>query len=199
MKKPTAIVDLDGVLAEWRTGTHDKPGLPVFGAENFTRKLRETHEIVIHTCRCNPEIYGRPVEDLVEEVCDWLDKHCITYDRVYGGHGKPWGEVYIDDRAMRCRPEDDPTSFFGILRKLQGPAAGDYKGIHLHVSLVDGMVNIDGEYFYYANIPNMYQGGKDGTGVQVDEGVDAKAVERLGDKITLAIREYQESITKNAQ
>lgn len=124
--KPVICIDLDGVLASWGQGTFHEIGPPIIGAVDFTRALSDIGDVVIYTCRCTEELY-RPEKAhlLANRVREWLDRHGFCYADVWVGQGKPIAHVYIDDRAIGCRPEHDPLAFTkaeysvaGLLRKL---------------------------------------------------------------------------------
>ena len=106
--KKTVCVDLDGVLADYSKGWQgvDVIGDPLPGAVAFTRELSSFCEVVIYTTRCNPEA-NKPecVDLLVNRVRAWLDKHGFVYADIYSGVGKPTASAYVDDRAVRCRPQ----------------------------------------------------------------------------------------------
>ena len=106
-------VDLDGVLASWKDGWKgvDHFGDPIPGAVEFTKKLAETYDVVIYTCRCSEGINGREKACLLSNrVREWLDTHGFTYHDIYVGQGKPVAAAYIDDRAVACRPEASTDS-----------------------------------------------------------------------------------------
>lgn len=106
--KKTICVDLDGVLAQydgWKGVDHI--GDPIPGAVDFTKELSQLGDVVIFTTRCNPEV-NKPsaVHLLVNRVREWLDRHGFEYADIYAGTGKPIASAYIDDRAIRCRPQE---------------------------------------------------------------------------------------------
>lgn len=100
----TAVVDLDGVIAYfdgWKGPYH--LGEPNIAGVLLLQKLKEAGvKIVICTCRLNEQWpdecdYDREYE-LIKQ---WLDGWDIPYDEIYRGHAKPYGDVYIDDRAVQ--------------------------------------------------------------------------------------------------
>lgn len=112
-KKPTFAVDLDGVLARYHSdGGWQGPdhfGEPIPGAVEFTRKLQENGAVVIHSSRCNAKLNdGYKLSYIVEKIKDWLDKYDFAYDEIYRGEGKVVAQFYIDDKAIRCCPEQHP-------------------------------------------------------------------------------------------
>lgn len=105
-------VDLDGVLATyhgWQGLEHF--GDPIAGSVDFTRRMIETHRVIIFTARTS-EIEGRDLDEAVRLVGAWLDRHGFAYDEIYTGKGKPFATAYIDDRGVSCRPQDDGPEAF---------------------------------------------------------------------------------------
>lgn len=119
MTRKSVCVDLDGVLAQydgWK-GV-DYFGDPIRGAAAFTEALAEIADVVIFTTRCNPEV-NKPeaVHLLVNRVRDWLDKHGFMYHHIYDGVGKPIASAYIDNKAIRVRPQLDGLWTDGLGRE----------------------------------------------------------------------------------
>ena len=108
--KATICVDLDGVLAQYEGWSGlEQIGDPVGGAVEFTRRLAKFARVVIHTARVKP---GRKTAEVKRIVESWLEEHEISYDDIHVGAGKPGASAYIDDRAVRCRPQEDgPLAF----------------------------------------------------------------------------------------
>lgn len=111
--RKSVCVDLDGVLADYSDGWQGVGviGDPIPGAVEFTKQLAELFDVVIFTCRCNPEMDRPTVPHLLaRRVAEWLDIHGFTYHHIYVGVGKPVASAYIDDRAVVCQPQiDGPT------------------------------------------------------------------------------------------
>lgn len=55
------------------------------------------------------------------------------------------------------------------------------------------MINIDGDGFTYSNIFNMYQGGKSGVGIQVNDPSKEKELMDMCNKIADAVHAYSKS------
>lgn len=53
------------------------------------------------------------------------------------------------------------------------------------------MVNIDGDDIAYAVIEGMYEGNRDGYGLQVNDENRRDAIKRMCDKIADAVKEYE--------
>ena len=106
--RKTVCVDLDGVLASYKDGWKgvDHFGDPIPGAVEFTKALAAKCDVVIHTCRCNPEVNKPEAASLLgNRVRAWLDEHGFAYHDVFTGTGKPIAAAYVDDRAVVCVPE----------------------------------------------------------------------------------------------
>lgn len=125
-RRPRVCVDLDGVLAEydgWKGLNHI--GQPLPGAPEFLKGLAKIASIVVFTTRCSLDpgdeagmIVATP-EELRGHVVDWLERHELPYDDVYIGQGKPRAAAYIDDRAIQCKPQDDPEAYDMSLTELR--------------------------------------------------------------------------------
>ena len=104
MTRPTIAIDLDGTLihhGEWKGVDHF--GEPLPGAVEFTKELAKVADIVIHTCRTNPEL--NPPEAaflLANRVRRFLDEKGFAYHNVWCGEGKVIANVYLDDRAVHA-------------------------------------------------------------------------------------------------
>jgi hypothetical protein len=111
IKRPYIVIDVDGVLApiheEW-TGPEDFVD-PYPEARAFMESLMEIGEVVIYTCRIKEAedfdahcANGHTYEERIEFVEAWFEKHSIPYSHLWKARGKPWGDVYIDDKALFC-------------------------------------------------------------------------------------------------
>lgn len=108
----TVAIDLDGVLAQydgWK-GV-DVIGDPIPGAKEFVAEISKFARVLIYTTRCaigdqleRDKKY--PIDQLVNKVVEWLVNHDIPFDEVYAGQGKPLAAAYVDDRAVRCDPQN---------------------------------------------------------------------------------------------
>jgi hypothetical protein len=117
-EKPRVALDLDGVLAEYDGWEGiDEIGAPLPGAKEFAEKLAKVADIVIFTTRCSSQPGSRgAISPLTPgqariHVIDWLEKNKIPYTDVYMGEGKPRVAAIVDDRAINCRPQEDPDAF----------------------------------------------------------------------------------------
>ena len=98
------VIDLDGTICPVRKEGESYADLQPFpGAKQKIRDLRaQGHYIIIQTARnmqtCG-SCLGKVIKNVGKITLEWLDKHEIEYDEIY--FGKPNGEIYIDDRALR--------------------------------------------------------------------------------------------------
>lgn len=118
MSEKIVCVGLDGVLAKfdkWEGVEKFGPVIP--GARFFLEELqREGFKIIIHTVRCSPEVNPPPdgeswsrgvwADHLASIVRRWLNANDLPFDEIWRDWGKPLADVYIDDRAVACRPTD---------------------------------------------------------------------------------------------
>lgn len=98
------VIDLDGTICQLKgAGDTYETLAPVPGAVEALKQLKqEGHQIVIYTAR-NMRTQQGNVDDVIAQVgqitLDWLKRHDVPYDEVV--FGKPYGDVYIDDLAIR--------------------------------------------------------------------------------------------------
>lgn len=106
-------VDLDGTLAEYDGWKGDDIiGDPIPGAKEFLLELGKLGKIIIHTVRVsfytlerthqftmNPDDY---IRNRMLAVRDWMNDNNLRFDSIWGGIGKPYADVYIDDRAVNA-------------------------------------------------------------------------------------------------
>ena len=123
-KKGTVCIDLDGTLAKyegWQGKYHI--GEPISGAKEFVEKVAKLAKIIIYTCRLNYEFNDLDTNAKREEIKGyietWLKKHEIPFDEIFCGQGKPVAEAYIDDRGVRCDPQNahNPQSRYNVAFK----------------------------------------------------------------------------------
>lgn len=118
VRKPRVCVDLDGVLATYEGWEGpDVIGPPLPGAREFAMSLAEFADIVVFTSRCSLDEGGEaPRQNLSPaklrlRVIEWLEKFNFPFADVYAGQGKPRAVAFIDDRAVPCAPQSDPSAF----------------------------------------------------------------------------------------
>ena len=98
------VLDLDGTICSLRKEWQDYVDVvPNFQAVEKIQKLKEQgHYIIIQTARhmetCSGNI-GKVNAKIAKKTLDWLEKYNIPYDEIF--FGKPNGDIYLDDNAMR--------------------------------------------------------------------------------------------------
>jgi capsule biosynthesis phosphatase len=98
------IIDLDGVLCPIKKPNQSYDELiPLPGAVERLRELSKNGNYIIimtarHMATCESNV-GMVIKKLGKVTLDWLDKYKFEYDEIH--FGKPNGDVYIDDRAIR--------------------------------------------------------------------------------------------------
>lgn len=97
-------IDLDGVLCEIRSPEQSYEKVePIAGAVESLRRLKaDGHYIILYTARhmksTNANI-GAVVAKQGLTTLAWLKLHGFEYDEIF--FGKPWADVYVDDKAFR--------------------------------------------------------------------------------------------------
>ncbi len=85
------IIDLDGTICTEERMFSRALAKPNAGSvENVNRLYEQGHTIIIYTARTWMEF---------EMTTDWLQKHGVKYHQLM--MGKPIGDLWIDDRAVR--------------------------------------------------------------------------------------------------
>lgn len=98
------VIDLDGTICELKEPEQKYDSVKALpGAAERIRDLRSAgHYIIIYTARnmatCEGNV-GRVLKNVGKITLDWLAEHNIEYDEIV--FGKPNGDIYIDDRAIR--------------------------------------------------------------------------------------------------
>jgi capsule biosynthesis phosphatase len=106
------VVDLDGTICPIKKeGQTYADLLPHDGAVERLRELRKSgHYIIIQTARnmatCDSNL-GKVMKNVGHITLDWLQRYQVEYDEIF--FGKPNGEIYIDDRALRYAGWDTIT------------------------------------------------------------------------------------------
>lgn len=98
------VVDLDNTLCTIRE--EHETYADVQPIEQTVKYIREKYEagdyIIIHTAR-NMVTQNGDIEKVIANVGkiteDWLKEHNVPYHELV--FGKPYGDVYIDDKALR--------------------------------------------------------------------------------------------------
>lgn len=119
----TWIIDLDATLAQYERGDVQKFGIdhigdPIPDAVDFVNELSKTGKITIFTVRASLEQNDGSIEkrdQAVASIAKWLNKHNFNWNEIYIGEGKPDGTAFIDDRAVQCRPQENPKAYQEVL------------------------------------------------------------------------------------
>ena len=104
-EKNTIAIDFDGVIHRNSKGFHDGTVYdePIKGAIEGVKYLNEElgYDLVIYSCKANPD---RPLIDGkngIELVWEWLEKHGIKQNIKDVTYIKPNAVAYIDDKGIR--------------------------------------------------------------------------------------------------
>jgi capsule biosynthesis phosphatase len=104
------VIDLDGTICTLKkeNESYDQVVL-IPGAKDKIDELRNLgHYIIIHTARNMATQRGNlgcVMQNVGKVTLDWLSENEIYFDEIY--FGKPNGEIYIDDRALRFENWND--------------------------------------------------------------------------------------------
>ena len=98
------VVDLDGTICPLRAEDQSYADLSVLpGAKERLEELKDAgHYIIIQTARnmgTQKGNLGKVMQNIGKITLVWLERFEIPYDEIY--FGKPNGQLYIDDRALR--------------------------------------------------------------------------------------------------
>ena len=121
----TVLVDLDGVLADYRGWTGiENIGKPIIGAKEFMQRLHDAgFHVAIYTTRCCTSVQvGYTTEQLVDIVKSWLNKHGIYFDDVWASQGKPHSIAIVGDRGVNCQPQKYDFAFEDAFDLVMGMA-----------------------------------------------------------------------------
>lgn len=118
--KKTTCVDLDGTLAKYDTWKGlDVIGDPIEGAQDFVRDLLKYRKVLIYTTRMNVDSHKHSKEVLKNKILAWLKKNGFPKVEVYSGDGKPLCAEFIDDKALRCTPQENPNAYKDVLEEIE--------------------------------------------------------------------------------
>ena len=96
-------IDFDGVIHKNSKGFHDGTiyDEPVYGTRKSLEFLSRKYNLIIFTCKANPErplVNGKTGPELIQE---WLKKHNIDKYINEITYKKPRALLYIDDKGIR--------------------------------------------------------------------------------------------------
>jgi len=103
MESKVVAVDFDGVIHKSSLGFHDGTVYddPVPGAKEALEALSEYYEVVIYSCKANPDrphIKGRSGTEI---IWDWLEKEGMSRYVSRVCFKKPNAICYVDDKGIR--------------------------------------------------------------------------------------------------
>jgi len=111
------VFDLDGTICRHKKLDQSySTVLPIDGMPELLKELADLgHYIIIHTAR-NMRTYNGNLSDIKKYqepvILDWLKKHNITYHELV--IGKPWADIYIDDRGLRFTTPEQLRKQLGL-------------------------------------------------------------------------------------
>ena len=111
-------LDFDGVIYKNSKGFHDGTMYdePLDGAIKSLKYVNETlgYDLVIYTCKANPE---RPLvngKTGIELVWEWLEKYGVKDNIKDVTYIKPNAVAYIDDKAIKFESWDKIIKEFNV-------------------------------------------------------------------------------------
>ena len=144
--------DLDSTLVTKPTIEGDYSSVkPIQRNINYLKFLRDCgHTIIICTARrmrTHSGNVGSVVADIGKVTFDTLDRFNIPYDEIY--FGKPYADFYIDDLGVDSNDFiDKATGYYDTITKPR-----DFNSIEIFGDHIIKRGKIDGELYYYQNIP----------------------------------------------
>lgn len=153
--KPLRICfDFDNTLVTFYKKHKDYTSVePIQQNIDFLKYLKSFgHTIIIYTARkmnsSNGNI-GKVLCDVGKITFDTLEKFDIPFDEIY--FGKPYAHYYIDDLAVNCF--DDMEKLMGFYMSNIEPRKFNSIEENTIETITKRSVNLDGEIYYYNNIP----------------------------------------------
>jgi capsule biosynthesis phosphatase len=114
------------------------------------------HYIIINTARrmkTHNSNIGKIIKDIGMITLQTLDKFNIQYDELY--FEKPYADFYIDDKAINahCNIEKETGIYMNSVKERDFHNS-KLSSIKSYVKYSNSNYNLNGEYFWYKNIPN---------------------------------------------
>ena len=154
IKNIRVCFDLDNTLVTFPKIKNDYTTVePIQKNINFLKYIKSFgNTIIIYTAR-RMKTYsgntGKVLQNVGKITFDTLDKFDIPYDEIY--FGKPQADFYVDDLAVNCFSNLEKKMGF-YLDKIK---PRDFNSLEINnFEVVTKSDNLDGEIFYYKNIPN---------------------------------------------
>ena len=109
MADPVLVVDLDGTIAKYENGFQGDTIIeePIIKVVNVLHRLYDEGWIIrIHSCRCNLQFQPKDNPELPYRVImDYMKDNGIKWTNiVHQIEGKPYADVYLDDRSAGYNP-----------------------------------------------------------------------------------------------
>jgi len=152
-KKMRFCFDLDNTLVTYPLIKGDYSSVkPLIKNINFLKSLKKQgHYIIIYTARrmkTHSGNLGSVISDIGEVTLKTLKDFKIPYDEIY--FGKPYADYYIDDLSIN--PNNDLEKELGFYNV--HPETRSHNKIEINNNrIIKYSKNIDGEKFWYKNIP----------------------------------------------
>lgn len=124
-------VDFDGVIAQyhkWEGIFKTEP--PIEGAREFLQQLRDNdYYIYIYSSRTNPDNVPRygTIYTAAKVIEQYMKDNDLPFDAVWTKAGKPNVKVFVDDRAVTCRPQFYTKAYEIALMMIQDIVASGTK------------------------------------------------------------------------
>lgn len=120
------VFDIDGVIAENWNGDYSKaPPVPE-GIEAVNKAYDDGYNITLFTARYGKRHPGFQYQYGYEETLTWLRKHGVKFHRLI--MGKPAGDVYVDDKAVRVDVNNRTEDWKQFWRQLEQVHNKNYYG-----------------------------------------------------------------------
>jgi capsule biosynthesis phosphatase len=152
-KKRRFCFDLDNTLVTKPRLEDDYSSCePIDRNINFLKHLKSLgHHIIIYTARRMRTHKGNVnavIKDIGKLTLDQLERFNIPYDEIQ--FGKPWADFYIDDLAVNCNLSlEKQIGYYNTSIKSRA-----FNQVEILNNIVIKSGQIDGERYYYKNIPN---------------------------------------------
>jgi hypothetical protein len=96
-RKPSIVVDFDGVICKHRFPDVGEPTEGVIEALNTLKKAG--YRIVIHSCRTSFQFRDLLIGDQFERIKDYMKHYKLPFDDIWAPD-KPIGVAYVDDKGI---------------------------------------------------------------------------------------------------
>jgi hypothetical protein len=114
-------IDVDATIAAYKTWEGvGAIGDPLPGAREFLEALEAKGlHITIYSTRTNTEVNCLTKRALKKILQGWLKRWRLPYHEIYVDGGKPHAKAFVDDRAVSCRPQENPDAFKTALADIE--------------------------------------------------------------------------------